>query len=82
MMKVLCLTVVPLGCSHLFLQSHSFSALENGCAFPQTYLQAKTLALACHLGFMDNWKVSAGVGISTAAVDLLSVTAGEYPLNF
>jgi hypothetical protein len=47
---------------------------------PQAIPVANTVALSCHLGFVDNCEASVGVGISTVIVDLLSLIAGGNAL--
>lgn len=80
MMKELCLTVVPLGCSHLVFQIHLSSILWKGCAFPPGNSSSKDCCSFLSLSFTDNWKASIDVGTSTAAVDLFSLTAGGNAL--
>lgn len=78
--KPLCLTVVLFRYFHFFCQIHLFYALENGCAFSPGNSSSKHCCSFLSPGFMDNWKVSMSVGISTAAVDSLSHTTGKNAL--
>ena len=78
--KPLYLTVVLFRYFHFFCQGHLFCALENGCAFSPGNSSSKHCCSFLSPGFMDNWKVSMSVGISTAAVDSLSCTTGKSAL--